>query len=190
MSTAVDDTLHSSGDFSLETTLAKQITALSKLKTKQLQDRFGELFGETTQAHNRTWLIKRIAWRLQSLQEGDLSERARNQALKIANHADIRSSIPQQELPEPDSTSPIETATVVQPLVVHQSTGPKIDHRPPPPGTILTRHYKGREIQVMVLPIGFDFEGKIYHSLSAVAKQITGSHCNGFAFFKLNGGPA
>jgi hypothetical protein len=33
---------------------------------------------------------------------------------------------------------------------------------------------------------GFEFEGNIYPSLSAVAKTITGSHCNGFHFFRLN----
>jgi hypothetical protein len=44
---------------------------------RQLRQRFAELFGEATQASNRTWLVKHIAWRLQALAEGDLSERAR-----------------------------------------------------------------------------------------------------------------
>ena len=31
----------------------------------------------------------------------------------------------------------------------------------------------------------FEFEGEVFGSLSAVARQITGSHCNGFHFFRL-----
>ena len=38
-----------------------------------------------------------------------------------------------------------------------------------------------------VLPAGFEFEGEAYKSLSAVAKKITGSHCNGYLFFRLTG---
>jgi Protein of unknown function (DUF2924) len=59
------------------------------------------------------------------------------------------------------------------------------DNRLPPPGTILTRIYKGNTVQVKILPHGFEFDGEIYKSLSAVAKAITNSHCNGYLFFRL-----
>lgn len=61
----------------------------------------------------------------------------------------------------------------------------------PPPGSVITRGYKRRNLQVMVLPDGFEFEGEVYKSLSAVAKAITGSHCSGNLFFRLagKGGP-
>ena len=59
------------------------------------------------------------------------------------------------------------------------------DRRLPPPGSVLTRPYKGDTLQVLVLADGFEFEGVKYRSLSAVAKAITGSHCNGFLFFRL-----
>jgi hypothetical protein len=39
---------------------------------------------------------------------------------------------------------------------------------------------------VLVLENGFEYEGAIYKTLSAVAKKITGQHCNGYHFFKLN----
>ena len=60
----------------------------------------------------------------------------------------------------------------------------------PLPGSILTRPYKGRDIEVKVRANGFEFEGEIYRSLSAVAKAATGKHWNGYHFFKLrqNGG--
>ena len=50
---------------------------------------------------------------------------------------------------------------------------------------MITRHYKGRQLQVQVVADGFEFEGELYKSLSAVAKKITGSHWNGFKFFNL-----
>jgi hypothetical protein len=60
-----------------------------------------------------------------------------------------------------------------------------VDDRLPRPGTILTRRYKGRPLQVEVLAHGFAFEGQTYRSLSAVAKAVTGSHCSGHFFFGL-----
>ena len=59
------------------------------------------------------------------------------------------------------------------------------DDRLPPPGTVLTRKYKGQVLQVQVLDQGFEYDGSVYGSLSAVAKAITGSHCNGYYFFRM-----
>ena len=64
---------------------------------------------------------------------------------------------------------------------------PKGDDRLPPPGSVLTRKYKGGSVQVKVLADGFEYAGQVYGSLSAVAKAVTGSHCNGFLFFRLTG---
>jgi hypothetical protein len=52
------------------------------------------------------------------------------------------------------------------------------------PGTILTRPYKGQQLHVQVLTDGFAYAGHVYPSLSAVAKVITGTHTNGFLFFR------
>ena len=52
------------------------------------------------------------------------------------------------------------------------------------PGTILTRDYKGQTLQLEVLADGFAYAGQTYKSLSAVAKAVTGAHCNGFHFFR------
>jgi hypothetical protein len=59
------------------------------------------------------------------------------------------------------------------------------DDRLPLPGTILTREYKGQTVEAKVLPHGFEYAGEVYRSLSAVAKAITGTHWNGYHFFKL-----
>jgi len=58
--------------------VATEVAALRRMTTGQLRHRYAEAFGETTNANNKAWLVKRIAWRLQALAEGDLSERARH----------------------------------------------------------------------------------------------------------------
>jgi hypothetical protein len=153
-----------------------EIAALHRLTVRQLRARYGEVYGEGTPAGNRAWLIKRIAYRLQVLAEGDLSERARRRAAALANDADLRLNPPRAEAAVPQPEAP------AAPL-------PK-DGRLPPPGTVLARPYRGETLQVRVLDDGFEFQGRVYPSLSAVAKAITGSHCNGFLFFRLalNGG--
>ncbi len=60
--------------------VAKELAALQKLSVGDLRERYTELFQETTQARNRPWLIKRIIWRMQSLEQGGLSERALQRA--------------------------------------------------------------------------------------------------------------
>ena len=70
--------------------IGKEVAALQRMTAKQLRDKFAEVFGETTNANNRAWLVKRIAWRLQALAEGDLSERARRRAAELARDADLR----------------------------------------------------------------------------------------------------
>jgi hypothetical protein len=151
--------------------IVNEVATLERLSIGQLRQRFAELFGEATPASNRTWLVKRIAWRMQALAEGDLSERARRRDAELARDADLRLNAPRSQT---------TTATAPEPVTVPTP----VDHRLPPPGTILTRPYKGQLVQVQVLTDGFAYAGRVYPSLSAVAKAITGSHCNGFHFFR------
>jgi hypothetical protein len=157
----------------VELNLVNEVAALERLRVGQLRQRFAELFGETTHASNRTWLIKRIVWRLQALAEGDLSERARRRAAELAHDADLRLNAPQRK-----------DQTIARPTPEPARIAAPVDQRLPPPGTLLTRPYKGQLVQVQVLTEGFAYAGRVYASLSAVAKAITGSHCNGYHFFR------
>ncbi|MFN0019605.1 MAG: DUF2924 domain-containing protein [Pirellulaceae bacterium] len=155
----------------------KELAALQRMTPRELREKYAEVFGEQSRSGHKVWLVKRIIWRLQANAEGDLSERARRRAFEIANDADLRVKAPPAKK-QTEPTDPVVTAKV------SFST----DGRLPLPGTILTRPYKGQDLQVTVLPHGFQWEGEIYASLSAVAKAITGSHTNGFLFFRLQGG--
>jgi hypothetical protein len=154
--------------------LASDIAALQRLRVPALRARFAAVFGAPTRAHDKVWLVKRIAWRLQALAEGDLSQRALQRAAELVNEADVRLSPPPLD-PAAADPAPASAPRLCLPR----------DDRVPRPGTLLTRRYKGRTLQVEVLEHGFAYDGQVYRSLSAVAKAITGSHCSGYLFFRL-----
>jgi hypothetical protein len=151
--------------------VGREIASLQRMTVQQLRQKYAEVFDEETNGRNKIWLVKRIAWRMQARAEGGLSERARKRALELADDADLRMNPPPMKAAS-------ETPTVQSLRFPH-------DDRLPPPGTVITRKYKGEVVQVRVRPDGFEYEGEVYGSLSAVAKAITGSHCNGFNFFRL-----
>jgi hypothetical protein len=154
--------------------LKHEIGALRRLTTGQLRDKYADMFGELTNTRNRAWLIKRVAWRLQALAEGDLSERARQRAAELANDADLRLSAPKPK-----------SVQVTRPRAAGTADSPGRSGLLP--GTTLTRLYKGEPVEVKVLGDGFEFDGRVYRSLSGVAKAITGTHTSGLLFFHLNG---
>ena len=55
----------------------------------------------------------------------------------------------------------------------------------PHPGVVRNRHYKGKDYFVREIKEGFEFEGKVYKSYSAIAFQITGQNRNGLEFFNI-----
>lgn len=154
--------------------MARELAYLRRMTPAELRVKYAEVFGETSRSGNREHLIKRIAWRIQANDEGGLSERARRRAEELANDFDAR-------LTAPKPRDGVPTARQTLPL----SRPIPTDDRLPMPGTILTRQYRGETLQVSVLADGFEFEGEVYGSLTAIAKKITGSHWNGFHFFGL-----
>jgi Protein of unknown function (DUF2924) len=161
----------------VELNLTHELAALRRLTPRELCARYAEAFGEQPSTKNRGWLLKRLAWRLQSLAEGDLSQRPRQRAAELANDANLRTTSPRTARADP---APARAAAAVAP----PPPRPPADSRLPAPGTVLTRKYKGALLQVRVLPNGFEYNGLAYKSLSAVAHAITGAHCNGFLLFQ------
>jgi hypothetical protein len=98
-------------------------------------------FGEESRSNHKQFLFRRIAWRIQALAEGGLSERARRRAFEIANDADLRIRAPKPGL----------VAALDPKLSVSRKVASALDPRLPPPGTYLEREYKGRRIIVKIL---------------------------------------
>ena len=154
--------------------MRKQIEELKRMTVGQLRQKYVEVFGEESRSNHKQFLFRRIAWRIQALAEGGLSERARRRALEIANDADLRIRAPK---------GAFQNGDLVPALTVRRKVPADVDPRLPPPGTYLEREYKGRGVIVKVLVDGFEFDGEIYRSLSAIAREVTGTKWNGFLFF-------
>jgi hypothetical protein len=144
--------------------LDQRIEALRDMTIAELREAYQQAFGEPTTSKHKDFLRKRIAWRLQANEHGGLSERALRRAEELAKDSDLR---------------------LVAPRTVVEHFTPKHDRRLPMPGAVLTREYRGRTVTVTVLDEGFEYEGAVYRSLTAVAKTVTGSHWNGYLFFGI-----
>ena len=84
-------------------TMTAQLHALHGLSTTQLRAKYRDLFGEDTTSHNRDFLFKRIAWRLQEQAYGGLSQRAQTRLASLVDESLIRVRPPQDFQPAMDA---------------------------------------------------------------------------------------
>ena len=152
--------------------LNQHIDQLRHMTTAQLQLKYRELFGQPSHSNHKDYLFRRVAWRMQAVAEGGLSERARAYAREIATDADLRLCAPKK---------PIET----QPAVRVANASKPLDPRVTPPGTQLIKQYKDETVTVTVLEDGYQYGEHVYKSLSAIARRVTGTQWNGYLFFGL-----
>ncbi len=141
-----------------EPTIAAQVKALQRMTIAELQQRWLEVFGKPTRQRDREAMWKRLAQNLQ----GEPDEGA---VIAPATH---RKSAPRA------TQSPRR-----------RPRRPLRDRRLPPPGAAIIRTYRGHDLTVKILDKGFEYQGQVYRSLSAVAREITGAHWNGYLFFAL-----
>ena len=147
----------------------REIEGLRYRTVGELRVKYLEVFQQESRSNHKQFLVRRIAWRLQANAEGDLSERARQRAVLVAQEAEVRIRPPRSFL--------------------KQLAQGNRDPRLPAAGTQLTRQFQGQAVSVEVLEKGFRYRENVYRSLSAVARHITGVQWNGFAFFNLDAEP-
>ena len=156
----------------------EQIAALDTMTVKQLRERHEEVFGVRPRSSHAAFLRKRIAWQIQANEEGCAREDLDRLSETISRDIDmIRHRAPRR--------NGRPTGGRNENAAVPFSCRPTQDPRIPMPGSILTREYRGRTVKVLVKHTGFEYEGKEHRSLTAAVKAITGSHWNGFNFFRL-----
>jgi len=96
---------------------------------------------------------------------------------------EIVSQVAEPEPNKPETPEPTPEPTSQPPTV---PTSRLRDPRLPAVGTTITRIFKGRKLEVLVTETGFEYEGKTYSSISALAKFVTGHKAvNGYSFFRL-----
>lgn len=156
-----------------KTSMAAEVAHLAKMTVPQLRARHQELFREPARSHHKEFLARQIAWRMQAAAEGGLPEETRQLALAIAREAPLRVRIESAAV----RGAAVADRTSTTRLATHQ------DVRLPMPGSLLIKEHKGETHVVKVLDNGFDYDGRLYRSLSAIAQEITGTKWNGFLFF-------
>ena len=153
----------------MEQAVAEELERLARMPVQQLRARYREVYGEEARSGHRQHLVRRIAWRLQVLAQGDLTERAEQRAREIARDADWKTQVPRGWAAGVGAVA----------------RAGRRDRRLPVAGSVLRRCYRERTVEVKVLAAGFQYAGQRYESLSAVARAITGTRWNGLLFFGL-----
>jgi hypothetical protein len=156
----------------MKETIEVKIAALKNKTIPELQKEFEALFdNQKASSDNKVYLVRRIAYRMQELEYGGLSQKAQNRLKELIGLYD-----------------PVNNKTIRPKVSVETQARTKSrdrDTRLPIPGTIIMKNYKGMKIQVKVLEKGFEYEGKVYKHLTAIADKISGAHWNGYNFFNL-----
>lgn len=141
-------------------TVLKQIAELPSLPYGRLKEMWKEYFGVEPPAYRRGFLIRGLAHRIQELAYGGLSDahQARLDALVEEAEAERSGKKPRKKAPKGEQ------------MIT---------------GTRLIREWKGVDHEVTVIEGGFEYQGRRYRSLSAIARAITGTRWNGPLFFGL-----
>jgi Protein of unknown function (DUF2924) len=146
---------------------------LARMRPAELQRLYRKLFGCKVPSGNSELARRKIAWHVQAEREGGLPESARQHALAIAKGSSLRIRLRHGGV----DVAP-RNATVTEIVSDH-------DSRLPMAGSVIVKEYRGKTLIVHVLDEGFEYDGHRFVSLSAIAKDITGTKWNGFLFFGL-----
>lgn len=150
-------------------TNAEQIKNTENLRGAALREKFREVVGAETRSKDRPYLIRKIVQALEA----------------CAETAPREVATPTQNAPQCEAAAPEAKAARKTKKAPVTSQKRERDPRLPAPGTVLEREHDGKTIRVKVLEDGFEFRGKAYRSLSAVAREATGTTWNGLLFFRL-----
>jgi hypothetical protein len=138
-------------------TILAQLAALKTAPIGALKDKWRELFDNEPPPYNRRFLEHRLAYRIQELTYGGLKPETLKHLRELAE--DLDGGDPARRR-QPASQRPVA-------------------------GTRLIREYQGVEHCVAVRDEDFEYQGRPYKSLSAIARAITGTRWNGLMFFGL-----
>lgn len=156
----------------MQENLLTKIMNLKESSLEELKEKYSELFeNKPAPSNNKTYLWKKIAYRLQELEYGGLSVETQGKIQELIQKYDPvnNKAVRPEGIPE---NKP-------------KKTNLSRNKRLPIPGTVITKEYKGISLQVKILESGFEYNSKAYKTLTAIAKEVTGAHWNGYLFFNL-----
>jgi hypothetical protein len=144
----------------MEQTVLQQLMELQEMQYPALKEKWRSLYGTEPPAYKREHMVRRLAYRIQELVYGGLSEETKAQLEQIAEEDERQRRGAKAQARKPKETHPL-------------------------PGTRLIREWNGQRHEVTASEGGFEYNGRRYKSLSAIAKAITGAHWSGPQFFGL-----
>ncbi len=155
-----------------------RIARLQTLNVAELRREWTYLFGtQPYTTNNRSFLIKRLTWRINTLVNGGISERAMKRARLIADETLVRMRVKTFKTEE---VHPVDPATLDADMPANLLS----------PGSVIRRVFKGKMHEVTILNGGkFAYEGNTYNDLTSVAWRICGYPKSGNAFFNLPTNP-
>lgn len=140
-----------------DTRVPARLAALKTLTVKELKAEWEQLFQTQAPNNSGAYLQQRLAYRVQELAYGGLTKPVTAMLNALADEVEGKK---------------------VRKSVISDPRNPVI-------GTRLVREWDGVEHVITVLKDGFDWQGRRYKSLSAIARGITGTRWNGYRFFGL-----
>ena len=144
----------------MEKTVLQQLTELEGMAYPALKERWRSLYGTDPPAYKREHMVRRLAYRVQELAYGGLADDTKAELERIAEEDERQRQGARARRRKPKGTHPT-------------------------PGTRLVREWNGQRHEVTATEGGFEYSGRRYKSLSAIAKAITGAHWSGPQFFGL-----
>jgi len=140
-----------------DTQVLARLAALKAMTVNELKAEWGKLFSSAPPNNSRQFLQQRLAYRIQELTYGGLAKPVTRLLDALADEVEGKK---------------------VRKSVISDPRNPVI-------GTRLVREWDGMEHVITVMKDGFDWQGRRYKSLSAIARDITGTRWNGYRFFGL-----
>ena len=141
---------------SKRTSVLRQLTALKTMTRTELDDKWRDLYGYEPPRFRRAFLERRLAYRIQELFYGGLEPSVKKKLEEIASEAEGK-----------------------KPKVRVEVNGKILS------GTRFVREWNGKIYETIVRDDGFEYNGQMYRSLSAIATAITGTQWNGRKWWGL-----
>ncbi len=143
--------------------IAQEIAELRRMAVPELVAKYEAAFGKPPRVKHREHLWRKVAWKIQEQRFGGLSGAAKKKLDELIAELDV-------------------------PLIAARPTprkGPPHTNGEPPIGTTLVRVWRDQEVLATRTDQGWQHDGVVYSSLTAIAKAVTGTHWNGRLFFGL-----
>lgn len=134
----------------------KQVMALQDMKSSELETIWSKFFDHPPEVSSRQHMIAKLAYKIQELAYGGVDDETENKIKACAR----KIQTPKDQKKKTRKFSPMI-------------------------GTKITKEYRGRVYEVLVVKDGFAYNDEIYTSLSAIARKISGTRWNGLTFFGI-----